>query len=339
MRRFPGNRGHTGNWKEVLSGKWTPHASLRKFGGQVDDWRRVGDGEETRSMIRTLKALVEEFDPERVEVKGWVITFRDTSKGGARHPGKSGGENSNSVSRRLFLNRKKEMVDRLANEQREAERWTERFAEAGRSSNASSKWVPPSKNTDLRRQVKSWRRYKERLAKEWRDLQEEEKLEPKIVDVIAEVETLEQELKQDKEEDKKIEDDDVMEAKEDLRDVSADEVEAAKDQRDVTEAKTAEALRDVSDSEEEEHVEKVSVQVVATGVSTRNRLREWRNESQILKDKAARKKNDEMQEAWRKKNDDFMKSAKKKKNKKETRRLKMRLHDKTIKGILSQTLF
>ena len=197
----------------------------------------------------------------------------------------------------------------------------------------------------MRRQVKSWRRYKERLAKEWRDLQEEEKLEPKIVDVIAEVETLEQELKQDKEEDKKIEDDDVMqglmEAKnvEDLRDVSADEVEAAKDQRDVTEAKTAEALRDVSDSEEEEHVEKVSVQVVATGVSTRNRLREWRNESQILKDKAARKKNDEMQEAWRKKNDDFMKNAKKKKNKKETRRLKMRLHDKTIKGRLSQTLF
>jgi len=329
------------SWRDVVSGKQIPQESLREFGGQVDDWRRVG--EETRSMIRILKALVEEFDPERVEFNGWAITFRDTSKGGARHPGKSGGENSNSVSRRLFLNRKKEMVDRLANEQREAERWTERFAEAGRSSNASSEWVPPSKNTDLRRQVKSWRRYKERLAKEWRDLQEEEKLEPKIVDVIAEVETLEQELKQDKEEDKKIEDDDVMqglmEAKEDLRDVSADEVEAAKDQRDVTEAKTAEALRDVSDSEEEEHVEKVSVQVVATGVSTRNRLREWRNESQILKDKAARKKNDEMQEAWRKKNDDFMKNAKKKKNKKETRRLKMRLHDKTIKGILSQTLF
>ena len=58
-----------------------------------------------------------------------------------------------------------------------------------------------------------------------------------------------------------------------------------------------------------------------------------------MKDKAARKKNDEMQEAWRKKNDDFIKSAKKKKNKKETRRLKMRLHDNTIKGILSQTLF
>ena len=320
-----------------MSGKQIPQESLREFGGQVDDWRRVG--EETRLMVRTLRTLVEEFDPEQVEVNGWVITFRDTSKVGTRRSGKSSGENSNSVSRRLFLNRKKEMVDRLANEQREAERWTERFAEAGRSSNASSKWVPPSKNTDLRRQVKSWRRYKERLAKEWRDLQEEEKLEPKIVDVIAEVETLEQELKQDKEEDKKIEDDDVMEAKEDLRDVSADEVEAAKDQRDVTEAKTAEALRDVSDSEEEEHVEKVSVQVVATGVSTRNRLREWRNESQILKDKAARKKNDEMQEAWRKKNDDFMKSAKKKKNKKETRRLKMRLHDKTIKGILSQTLF
>ena len=67
---------------------------------------------------------------------------------------------------------------------------------------------------------------------------------------------------------------------------------------------------------------KVSVQVVATGDSTRNRLREWRNESQILKDKAARKKNDEMQEAWRKKNDDFMKKCEKNKNKKEAGRLK-----------------
>ena len=83
----------------------------------------------------------------------------------------------------------------------------------------------------------------------------------------------------------------------------------------------------------------VSVQVVATGDSTRNKLREWHNESQILKDKAARKKNDEMQEAWRKKNDDFMKKCEKNKNKKESRRLKIRLHDKTIKGILSQTLF
>ena len=55
-----------------------------------------------------------------------------------------------------------------------------------------------------------------------------------------------------------------------------------------------------------------------------------------MRDKAG---NDEMQEAWRKKNDDFMKKCEKNKNKKETRRLKMRLHDKTIKGILSQTLF
>ena len=60
----------------------------------------------------------------------------------------------------------------------------------------------------------------------------------------------------------------------------------------------------------------VSVQVVATGDSTRNRLREWRNEPQILKDKAARKKNDEMQEAWRKQNDGFMKKCEKKRNKK-----------------------
>jgi len=345
MRRFPGNRGHTDNWRDVLSGKRTPHASLRKFGGQVDDWRRVGDGEETCPMIRTLKALVEEFDPKQVEVNGWVITFRDTSKVGARHSGKSSGENSNFLSKRLFLNRKNEMVERLGNEQREAERWTGRFADAGRMSTASGKWVPPSKNTNLRKQVKSWKRYNERLGKEWGDPQEETKLEPKLVDVIAEVdETLRQELKRDKEEDKKIEDDDVkiMEAKkvEDRRDVSDDEGEAVKDWRVVPEAKTAEVLRDVSDSEEEEHVEKkVPVQVVATGDITQNRLREWRNEAQILKDKAARKNNDEMQEAWRKKNDDFMKKCENKKNKKKTRRLKMRLHDKTIKGILSQTLF
>ena len=109
---------------------------------------------------------------------------------------------------------------------------------------------------------------------------------------------------------------------EDRRDVSADEVEAAKNQRDVPEAKTAEVLRDVSDSEEEEHVEKISVQVVATWDSTRNRLREWRNESQILKNKAARKKNDEMQEAWRKKNDGFMKNAKKKEKQERNKKIK-----------------
>merc|ERR1719424_2342358 len=206
-------------------------------------------------MIRTLKALVEEFDIERVEVKGWVITFRDTSKVGVRTSRKSSGENTNSVSKRLFLNRKKEMVERLENEQSEAERWTGRFAEAGRRSNASGKWVPPSKNTNLRKQVKSWKRYNERLGKEWGDPQEETKLEPKLVDVIAEVdETLRQELKRDKEEDKKIEDDDV----EDRRAVSDDEGEVAKDRRVVPEAKGAEDLRDVSDSEEVEHVEKKS---------------------------------------------------------------------------------
>merc|ERR1719491_38358 len=70
-------------------------------------------------MIRTLKALVEEFDPERVEVNEWVITFRDTSKVGARHSGQSSGENSNFSSRRLFLNRQNEMVGRLGNEHRE----------------------------------------------------------------------------------------------------------------------------------------------------------------------------------------------------------------------------
>ena len=76
------------SWRDVVSGKQMPQESLREFGGQVHDWRRVSDGEETRSMLRTLKALVEEFDLERVEVNGWVITFRDTSKVGARHSGK-----------------------------------------------------------------------------------------------------------------------------------------------------------------------------------------------------------------------------------------------------------
>ena len=256
MRRFPGNRGHTGNWRDVLSGKCTPHASLRKFGGQVDDWRRVGDGEETRSMIRTLKALVEEFDIERVEVKGWVITFRDTSKVGARNSRKSSGENTNSVSKRLFLNRKKEMVERLENEQREAERWTGRFAEAGRRSNASGKWVPPSKNTNLRKQVKSWKRYNERLGKEWRDPQEETKLE----DVIAEVEEVSgQELKRAKVEDKKeamkIEGGDVTQDRfmEEEKTVVMEITEAARDVRVVSDDKKCDAGRVdvVSDGEEQ----------------------------------------------------------------------------------------
>ena len=155
------------NWRDVARGKQIPQESLGKFGGQIDDWRRVSDGEETRSMLRTLKALDEEFDLERVEVNGWVITFRGTSKVGARRSGKSSGEKLNFASRRLFLNRQKEMSEHLENEQREAERWIEKFAEAGRMSNASGKWVPPSKNTNLRRQVKSWRRYNERLGKEW----------------------------------------------------------------------------------------------------------------------------------------------------------------------------
>ena len=78
--------------------------------------------------------------------------------------------------------------------------------------NASGKWAPPRKNTNLRRQVKSWKRYNARLGKEWGNPQEETKLEPKLVEVIAEVDetTLGQELKRDKEEDKKTEDDNVM---------------------------------------------------------------------------------------------------------------------------------
>ena len=119
------------NWRDVARGKQIPQESLGKIGGQIDDWRRVSDCEETRSMLRTLKARDEEFDLERVEVNGWVITFRDTSKVGARRSGKSSGD-SNLASRRLFLNRQREMSEHLENEQREAERWTGRFAEAGR---------------------------------------------------------------------------------------------------------------------------------------------------------------------------------------------------------------
>ena len=106
------------NWRDVVSGKCTPYASLRKFGGQVDESVTATN----RQMLMTLKALVEEFDPEQVEFNGWVITFRDTSKVGTRCSGKSSGENSNSVSKRLFLKRKKEMVESLENEQRAAER-------------------------------------------------------------------------------------------------------------------------------------------------------------------------------------------------------------------------
>ena len=108
---------------------------MRKFGREEDDSATAT----TRQMLNTLKALVEEFDLERVEVNGWVITFRDTSKVDTRCSGKSSGEISNFASRRLFLNRQKEMSEHLENEQREAERWIERFAEAGRMSNASGK--------------------------------------------------------------------------------------------------------------------------------------------------------------------------------------------------------
>ena len=50
----------------------TRTTSLRRFGGQADNWRRVGDGEETRGgeetrrMLLKLRAAVEKFDPVQV---------------------------------------------------------------------------------------------------------------------------------------------------------------------------------------------------------------------------------------------------------------------------------
>ena len=125
-------------------------------------------------------------------------------------------------------------------------------------SNASGKWVPPSKNTNMRRQVKSWRRYKERLGNEWRNPQEEAKLEPKIVDVIAEGETLGQELKRAKVEDQKeamkIEGGDVTQDRfmEEEETVVMEITEAARDVRVVSDDKKCDAERVdvVSDGEE-----------------------------------------------------------------------------------------
>ena len=119
MRRSPGTRGHAGNWRDVVNGKRTPHASLGKFDGQVDDSATAATTRQ--SMLNTLKALVEEFDLERVEVDGWVITFRDMSKDGARDSCKTSGENPNFASRRLSQKRqKKKKYVRLEIEQREA---------------------------------------------------------------------------------------------------------------------------------------------------------------------------------------------------------------------------
>ena len=251
MKRPPGNRGHKGNWRDVVSWKWTPHASLRKFGSQVDDSATAT----TRQMLNTLKALAEEFDLERVEFDGWVITFRDTSKDGARNSCKSSGENPNFTRRTLFQKRQKQRSVRLGIEQREAERWIRRFAEAGRMSDASGKWVPPCEYTDLRRQVKSWKRYNMRLKNEWRNPQEETKLE----DVVAEVEEASgQELKRAKVEDQKeamkIEGGDVTQDRfmEEEDTVVMEITEAARDVRVVSDDKKCDAERvdAVSDGEE-----------------------------------------------------------------------------------------
>ena len=377
-------RKQMGNRKEIkdMNRRWRP--SLRKFGRQsVEkvDWRMLGD--DTFRMLSTLEAIVEKVAPEKVEYNGWVIYFRETLKDEARSFGKSSGEDLNPSgenetaerfrpkSRRLPTLRRNAAIERLC-------LVNEKFHDAGKSSE-----VLRAEGKNMKLVVKNDKtRFIERLTGR---MEEEYNLknnnvasvekkysqeEPKLVDVIAEVdETLGQELKPAKKEDKMIEDDDVMqgvmeeekavgmeptvieednesrsersaaEAAEHLCVVVDDEAE---DRRAVSddEDEAAGDRRVVSDDKEEEHEGKeVFVQVVATGDSTRNRLREWRNEMQVLKDKAARKENDEMQEAWRKKNDDFMKKCENKKNKKKTGRLKICLHDKTIKGILSQTLF
>ena len=53
-------------------------------------------------------------------------------------------------------------------------------------SDASGKWVPPCEYTDLRRQVKSWKRYNMRLKNEWGNPQEESKLEDVIAEKVGE---------------------------------------------------------------------------------------------------------------------------------------------------------
>jgi len=115
---------------------------------------------------------------------------------------------------------------------------------------------PPSKDTELRRQVRSWNRYNARLGKEWRNPQEETKLE----DLIAEVdENSGQELKRVKVEDQKeamkIEDGDVTQDRfmEEEKTVVMEITEAARDVRVVSDDKKcdAERLDVVSDGEEQ----------------------------------------------------------------------------------------
>ena len=122
-------------------------------------------------------------------------------------------------------------------------------------SDASGKWVPPCEYTDLRRQVKSWKRYNMRLKNEWRNPQEETKLE----DVVAEVEEASgQELKRAKVEDQKeamkIEGGDVTQDRfmEEEETVVMEITEAARDVRVVSDDKKCDAERVdvVSDGEE-----------------------------------------------------------------------------------------
>ena len=90
----------------------------------TDREETLGD-KETRRMLLALKVIVEKLYPAKVEINGWVITFRDPTDETRRFDKSS----SNVVSKRLFQNRQKEMSERFETEQREAERRTGRYSD------------------------------------------------------------------------------------------------------------------------------------------------------------------------------------------------------------------
>ena len=156
-------------------------------------------------MLVTLKVIVEKFDPAKAEFNGWVLAFRDPSK--KRHdvlinPVKSSITNvvdSIKRDRRRRLN--------AGNRAEGGRKMDWKVRRGWQNANASDKWFPPSKTTNLQRQVKSWKWCNMRLKKAWVYPQEE----PKLESVITEVEEASgQESKRVKEEDKKIQDDDAL---------------------------------------------------------------------------------------------------------------------------------
>ena len=213
------------NRKEFKDMNWRGRPSLENFGKQsVEkvDWRRLS--EETCKMLSTLEAIVEKVAPEKVEYNGWVIYFRETTmKDEARSFGKSSGEDLNPSGENEIAERIRPKSRRLPTHRRNAaiERLclvNEKFHEAGKSSEvlrAGGKNMKLVVNEKTRFIERLTGRMEEEYNSQNNNVASVEKEypqeEPKLVDVIAEVdETLGHKLKRAKEEDKMFEDYEVM---------------------------------------------------------------------------------------------------------------------------------